>query len=249
MAKIEHLYGLHTVLSVLRHSPERVIGLWVDRTRQDGRIREIVALAAGLGITVHKAEARDLGQRCEDANHQGVVAAVAMAEAVNENTLLDLLDVAKAPPFLLVLDGVTDPHNIGACLRSADAAGVMAVIVPKDRAVGLTPVARKVASGAAETVPFVQVTNLARTLDGLRERGIWVIGLAGEATTDLFDVDLTGPLALVLGAEGEGMRRLTRERCDILVRIPMRGAVESLNVSVATGVCLYEAVRQRRPPV
>lgn len=246
MPKLEQIYGLHSVLAGLRRSPERLVELWIDRGRQDGRIREIEKLAGELGIAIRKADARDLDRRCPDAAHQGVVAAVAAAEAVNENTLLDLLDAVDRPPFLLVLDGVTDPHNLGACLRSADGAGVTAVIVPRDRAAGLTPVARKVASGAAETVPFVQVTNLARTLDTLRERGIWVIGLAGEATQDVYDADLTGPLALVLGAEGEGMRRLTRERCDVLVRIPMRGAVESLNVSVATGVCLYEAVRQRR---
>lgn len=248
MTKSEHIYGLHTVLSVLRNTPERVLGLWVDRDRRDGRIREIVSLADELGLAVHRCDARDLDRRCPEAAHQGVAAAVAGkgGAAMGENELLDLLGSLSSPPLLLVLDGVTDPHNLGACLRTADAAGVTAVVVPKDRAAGLTPVARKVASGAAETVPFVQVTNLARTLERLKEEGLWIIGTAGEADTGLFDADFTGPVALVLGAEGEGMRRLTGERCDLLVRIPMRGTVESLNVSVASGVCLYEALRQRR---
>jgi 23S rRNA (guanosine2251-2'-O)-methyltransferase len=165
---------------------------------------------------------------------------------LDEGDLLDLVEGLGRPAFLLILDGVTDPHNLGACLRTADAAGVDCVVAPRDRAVGLTPVVRKVAAGAAETIPFAQVTNLARTLESLKQAGVWVVGTAGEATDELYTVDLTGPLAVVMGAEGDGMRRLTRETCDRLVRLPMAGGVESLNVSVATGVVLYEAVRQRQ---
>ena len=174
-----------------------------------------------------------------------MVAEYQRMQEYNENDLYDLLDQLEDTPFLLVLDGVTDPHNLGACLRTADAAGIQAVIAPKDNAAGLTPTARKVASGAAETVPFIPVTNLARTLDNLKERGIWLTGTSDKASQNLYQADLKGPMALVMGAEGAGIRRLTEERCDFLVSIPMQGQVSSLNVSVATGVCLYEALRQR----
>ena len=180
-----------------------------------------------------------------DARHQGVVARCRAVTVWQEDDLDQLLDGLSVPPLLLVLDGVQDPHNLGACLRSADAAGVHAVIAPRDRAVGLTPVVRKVASGAAETVPFIQVTNLARTLRTLKDKGLWTVGADAEGDGDVFSADLRGPTVLVMGAEGQGMRRLTREHCDLLVRIPMQGTVESLNVSVATGICLFEAVRQR----
>jgi 23S rRNA (guanosine2251-2'-O)-methyltransferase len=186
-----------------------------------------------------------LDRAAHGANHQGAVAWVRAPAARAEKDLIRILDEADGPAFLLILDGVQDPHNLGACLRTADAAGVHALVSPKDNAVGLTPVVCKVASGAAETVPYVQVTNLARTIDGLKERGIWLIGTAGEAESSLFETDLTAPLALVMGGEGKGLRRLTRGRCDLLVRLPMLGAVESLNVSVAAGICLYEAARQR----
>lgn len=190
--------------------------------------------------------ARDqLDGAADGANHQGVLAWVHSPAARNQNDLAGILEAAEGPPFLLVLDGVQDPHNLGACLRTADAAGVHALIAPKDNAVGLTPVACKVASGAARTVPYVQVTNLARAIDALKEQGVWFIGAAGQSGAGLFETDLTGPLALVLGSEGKGMRRLTRERCDLLVRLPMLGTIESLNVSVAAGICLYEALRQR----
>ena len=178
--------------------------------------------------------------------HQGVIAQLKKIDNLGEGALDDILDKAGAAPLLLVLDGVTDPHNLGACLRTADAAGVHAVIVPRDRAAGLSPVVRKVAAGAAETVPLIQVTNLARTLRWLQERGLWLVGTDDEATQSLYDAKLTGPMAVVMGAEGAGMRRLTKEQCDLLVNLPMKGVVESLNVSVATGVTLYEVVRQRK---
>jgi 23S rRNA (guanosine2251-2'-O)-methyltransferase len=244
MAGLQQVFGLHAVLAALRRWPVQVQSLWVDAGRRDARIREILDAARKARVPVERVDGEALDRLCPGERHQGVVAACEAPEPVTEADLPDL--VARAGnPLLLVLDGVTDPHNLGACLRTADAAGVTAVIVPRDRAAGLTPVARKVASGAAESVPFVQVTNLARTLDQLKEAGVWVVGTSDDAPQTLYQADLKGPLALVLGAEGQGMRRLTRERCDLLIHIPMHGAVESLNVSVATGVCLFEAVRQR----
>jgi 23S rRNA (guanosine2251-2'-O)-methyltransferase len=222
-----------------------VTELWLERRRRDRRLGELAELAKAAGVAVRQVDRDELERAAEGANHQGALAWVRTPAARGEGDLDDLLDALDAPPFLLLLDEVQDPHNLGACLRTADAAGVHAVITPRDNAVGLTPVVCKVASGAAETVPFVQVTNLARTMDRLKERGVWLTGTAGEAATDLYAADLTGPLGLVMGSEGKGLRRLTRERCDHLVRLPMRGTVESLNVSVATGVCLYEALRQR----
>jgi 23S rRNA (guanosine2251-2'-O)-methyltransferase len=188
----------------------------------------------------------ELDHLTQHGNHQGVLAYTKQLKTFGEADLKHLLVNLTEPPFLLVLDGVQDPHNLGACFRSADAAGVHAIIAPKDKAVGITPVVSKVASGAAETVPFIQVTNLARTLEQLKELGVWIYGAAGEAEKTLYQTDLRGPIAIVLGAEGEGLRRLTRERCDLLVKIPMQGSVSSLNVSVATGVFLFEAVRQRK---
>ncbi|WP_018234008.1 23S rRNA (guanosine(2251)-2'-O)-methyltransferase RlmB [Thioalkalivibrio thiocyanodenitrificans] len=245
MAGSQQVFGLHAVLAALRRRPVPVQTLWVDAGRRDARIREILEAARNARVPVERVDGEALDRLCPGERHQGVVAVCEAPEPATEADLPDL--VARAgSPLLLVLDGVTDPHNLGACLRTADAAGVTAVIVPRDRAAGLTPVARKVASGAAESVPFVQVTNLARTLDQLKEAGVWVVGTSDDAPQDLYQADLKGPLALVLGAEGQGMRRLTRERCDLLVHIPMQGTVESLNVSVATGVCLFEAMRQRR---
>jgi 23S rRNA (guanosine2251-2'-O)-methyltransferase len=211
-----------------------------------GRLAEIRALAARSGIQVTTVDAAVLDKLAEGGRHQGVLAEVVARSGDPETQLEEALEAASGPPLLLVLDGVQDPHNLGACLRSADAAGVAAVIVPRDRAAGLTPVVRKVAAGAAETVPLVSVVNLARTLRELKERGIWLTGTDDSADKSIYDADLKGPLALVMGSEGEGMRRLTRECCDQLVSIPMGGAVESLNVSVAAGVVLFEAVRQRR---
>lgn len=246
MAQEERIFGLHAVRTLLERRPEAVIGLTVQAGRQDKRVQEVLDLARPHGIPVQARAAADLDAAAEGGVHQGVVARVRPAPMLDEGGLLDLIEGLGRPAFLLVLDGVTDPHNLGACLRTADAAGIDCVIAPRDRAAGLTPTARKVAAGAAETVPFAQVTNLVRCLESLKQAGVWVVGTAGEATDELYAVDLTGPLAVVMGAEGDGMRRLTRETCDRLIKLPMAGAVESLNVSVATGVVLYEAVRQRR---
>jgi 23S rRNA (guanosine2251-2'-O)-methyltransferase len=237
--------GINSVRSALKFGADGVAELWLDRRRRDRRLLELAELARAAGIQVRQAERDELDRAAAGANHQGALAWVLVPAAHTEQDLDGLLSRIDGPPLLLVLDGVTDPHNLGACLRSADGAGAHAVIAPKDKAVGLTPVAVKVASGAAGSVPFVQVTNLARTLEWLKSRGIWLIGTAGDADGNLFETDLRGPVALVLGSEGKGLRRLTRERCDLLVRLPMIGSVESLNVSVAAGVCLYEALRQR----
>ena len=196
------------------------------------------------GVSIQQMTRKTLDDKARGANHQGIMAKVKPAKQLNENDLDDILAQHSAP-LLLVLDGVTDPHNLGACLRNADAAGVAAVIVPKDKSANITATVSKVACGAAETVPLVRVTNLARTMRALQEQGIWFVGTAGEATHDIYQAKLTGPLAIVMGAEGDGMRRLTRETCDDLIKIPMAGSVSSLNVSVASGVCLFEAVRQR----
>jgi 23S rRNA (guanosine2251-2'-O)-methyltransferase len=244
----ELAYGIHAVRVLLtRHAP-RVRQLWLAEVREaNPRLAELRALADAAGVRIVAAAADELEQLAQGGRHQGAVAALLPRAGDPETQLEEALEArGDAPPLLLVLDGVTDPHNLGACLRSADAAGVDAVIVPRDRAAGLTPVARKVAAGAAETVPLVAVVNLARTLRELRERGVWLVGTTDDAPRTLFDVDLRGPTALVMGGEGEGMRRLTRECCDELASLPMAGAVESLNVSVATGVALFEAVRQRR---
>jgi 23S rRNA (guanosine2251-2'-O)-methyltransferase len=239
-------YGMHAVRVLLSRTPQRVRRVLVAAGKEAGRLAEIRALAAQAGIAVVTVEEASLDKLADGGRHQGVLAEVAARSGDPETQLEEALEAAGATPLLLVLDGVQDPHNLGACLRSADAAGVAAVIAPRDRAAGLTPVVRKVAAGAAETVPFVAVVNLARTLRELKQRGVWLVGTDDSADKSLHDADLTGPLALVMGSEGEGMRRLTRECCDQLVSIPMAGAVESLNVSVATGVVLFEAVRQRR---
>ncbi len=238
--------GIHAVRSAIKHGKNQVDELWLDLSRKDKRLHELEAEAKQLGIQVSRTQKKTLDEMSPDVRHQGVVAQVRAPSSLGENQLYSLLDGAGHPVLLLVLDCVTDPHNLGACSRSADGAGVDAVIAPKDKSAGLTPVACKVASGAAETVPYVQVTNLARTLDKLKnDYNIWLVGTAGEAQTSLYDTNLKTNLAIVMGAEGKGMRRLTRESCDELVRLPMRGSVESLNVSVATGICLFEAVRQR----
>ncbi len=243
------IFGLHAVEAALKQDAESIEQLWCDKQRRDKRLQGLVQLAAKRGIKPQQLSRDELDKLAPGGKHQGVVAQVQQSSATtarNETFLEQLLTDLEVAPFLLVLDGVTDPHNLGACLRSADAAGVHAVIAPRDRACGLTPVVRKVASGAAETVPFVQVTNLSRTIKSLRDAGVWVIGTAlEEGAVSLYERDLKGPLALVLGAEGKGIRRLTRENCDELVYVPMAGTVQSLNVSVATGVCLFEALRQR----
>lgn len=229
----------------LRHDPESVKEIYLDNNRQDRRVKDLLRLAEQAGARVVQVEHPRIEGMAPNARHQGVVARVdARQKAIH---LDDVLDTLEEPPFLLVLDGITDPRNLGACLRVADAAGVHAVIAPKDRAVGLTDVAMKAASGAAETVPYIMVTNLARTLRELKERDIWVVGTAGEASEDLYAAQWpAGGIAWVMGAEGDGMRRLTRETCDALVHIPMSGSVDSLNVSVAAGVCLFEVVRRHR---
>lgn len=238
--------GIHSVRTAIRHGADGIEGLWFDKGRKDKRLGQLLSEARKAGLKPLGVDKAELDRMLPGANHQGVVASSVAPASRGESELDDLLTGLDGPPLLLVLDGITDPHNLGACLRSADGAGVQAVIAPKDRAAGLTPTACKVASGAAESVPFVQVTNLARTLKHLRDGyGVWAVGTAGESDTSLYQADLKGPLAIVVGAEGKGMRRLTREQCDQLVYLPMAGSVESLNVSVATGICLYEAVRQR----
>ena len=238
-------YGIHSVRVLLSRHPQRVRRVLLAGGRDAGRLAEIRSLAQRAGVQVSAADDATLDKLAEGERHQGVVAELLPRAGDPETQLEEALEAAGGAPLLLVLDGVQDPHNLGACLRSADATGVAAVIVPRDRAAGLTPVVRKVAAGAAETVPLVAVVNLARTLRDLKERGIWLVGTDDAADKTFYDADLQGPVALVMGSEGEGMRRLTRECCDQLVSIPMAGAVESLNVSVATGVVLFEAVRQR----
>jgi 23S rRNA (guanosine2251-2'-O)-methyltransferase len=245
MSDLERIYGVHAVEALLRHHPRRVKQLWLAEGRQDPRIQALLELARQARVPVGQRERRELDEWAEGV-HQGVVAEVSPSQVWGEAMLDELLDRCEGPPLLLVLDGITDPHNLGACLRTADAAGVQAVIVPKDKSATLNATVRKVACGAAEVVPLVAVTNLARTLEKLRQRGLWTVGTAGEVEQELYGLDLRGPTVLIMGAEGKGMRRLTREHCDYLVRLPMAGSVSSLNVSVATGVCLFEAVRQRR---
>ena len=241
---MERIFGVHAVSSLLEAAPERIIRLYVLDGRDDHKLQAVLRRAEALDVSIARRDRKALDQLTDGAVHQGVVAECKPAPQLREDDLETLLDRLDAP-LLLVLDGITDPHNLGACLRTADAAGVHAVIAPKDRSAALNPTVRKVACGAAERVPFITVTNLARTLRLLKDRNVWVVGTAGEASDSIYQSKLTGALALVMGAEGEGMRRLTREHCDQLVHIPMFGTVSSLNVSVATGVCLFEAVRQR----
>jgi 23S rRNA (guanosine2251-2'-O)-methyltransferase len=240
------LFGFHAVTVRLKTAPQSIGEILIDATRRDQRMRSFVERAKEAGVKLVDSDDERLKALCGTHRHQGVVARV---EAVSQARTLDevLEDVASAEevPLLLVLDGVTDPHNLGACLRVADGAGAHAVVAPKDHAVGLNATVAKVASGAAETVPYLMVTNLARALKELKEQDVWVIGTSDQAEKSIYEIDLKRPVALVLGAEGEGMRQLTAKTCDELVRIPMKGAVESLNVSVAAGVCLYEALRQR----
>lgn len=237
------LFGFHVVGVRLKTAPQSVHEVHVDSTRRDARMRQLVERARAADVRVVDSDDARLTQLVGNPRHQGVAARVDPLPQVH--SLDDLMDAVEGPPLVLALDGVTDPHNLGACLRVADGAGVHAVLAPKDHAVGLNATVAKVASGAAETVPYFMVTNLARTLGELKERDIRVIGTSDQAQQSLYDVDLSGPVALVLGAEGSGMRQLTGKTCDQLVRLPMKGAVESLNVSVASGICLYEALRQR----
>jgi len=247
MSNLQTLAGFHAIVARLRHAPDSIRELYVQAQRRDKRMQALINQAQAAGVAVHPVGAERLDGLAHGVRHQGAVAlARASVLAVN---LDDILDDLTEPAHLLVLDGVTDPHNLGACLRSADAAGVHAVIAPRDRAVGLNSTVRRVACGAADTVPYLTVTNLARTLRALKDRGVWVIGTDaatdGQAPQTIHQIDARAPIAWVMGAEGEGLRRLTRDTCDVLATIPMRGSVESLNVSVASAVCLFETVRQR----
>jgi 23S rRNA (guanosine2251-2'-O)-methyltransferase len=246
MGEAQRVYGLHAVRAVLRQGELQVLRAWAQDSRHDPKLETLIGELQAQGVRIERVPRRELDRLAPDARHQGILLELQGGAAVTEQDLEGFLAALKPPILLLVLDGVTDPHNLGACLRSADAAGVQAVILPKDKSAGITPVVRKVACGAAESLPIFAVTNLARTLRTLQDAGIWIYGAAGEADQTLYDIDFKGNVALVLGAEGGGMRRLTREHCDGLVKIPMAGTVESLNVSVATGVLLYEVVRQRK---
>jgi 23S rRNA (guanosine2251-2'-O)-methyltransferase len=255
MSSPKVLYGFHAVGVRLKTAPQSIVEIYFDAARRDARMRQFVEKAQQAGVRMIEADGVRLAKLAGSHGHQGVAARVQALQQVHSlDELLENLEAANAdlapeerdPPLILVLDGVTDPHNLGACLRVADGAGAHAVIAPKDHAAGINATVAKVASGAAETVPYFMVTNLARTLNELKERNIWIIGTSDAAEQDLYAVDLQGPVALVLGAEGQGMRQLTAKTCDQLVSIPMHGAVESLNVSVASGVCLYEALRQRQ---
>ncbi len=237
------LFGFHAVTVRLKTAPQSIAEIHIDASRRDQRMKGFVERAKEAGARLVDSDDERLKALCGTHRHQGVVAKVQALAPIT--SLDDVLDLVEGPPLLLVLDGVTDPHNLGACLRVADGAGAHAVVAPKDHAVGLNATVAKVASGAAETVPYLMVTNLARTLKELKEREVWIIGTSDQAQKSIYELDLKGPVALVLGAEGEGMRQLTAKTCDELVRIPMKGAVESLNVSVAAGVCLFEALRQR----
>jgi 23S rRNA (guanosine2251-2'-O)-methyltransferase len=239
------VFGFHAVLARLRAEPASVLEIYLDETRNDARARDLAAVAERAKVHLMRVPTRRLDGFYGGGRHQGVVARIEVRKA--SDSLDEILGEVEHP-LLLVLDGVTDPHNLGACLRVANGAGAHAVVAPKDRAVGVTPTVSKVASGAAESTPYVMVTNLARTLSELKERNIWIVGADERAEKTLYEADLPESIAWVLGAEGEGMRRLTRESCDLLVRIPMRGEVESLNVSVSAGVCLYESARRRRAP-
>jgi len=238
------IFGINPIHQLLSNSPEKIIEIFVANDKNDKRVLELMASAQTNKISVQRIDIKKLDKMLDNQNHQGIMAKIIAPANYTEADLAQLFNSSKQPLFL-ILDGVQDPHNLGACLRTADAAGVTAVIVPKDNAVGITPVVRKVASGAADNVPVVKVSNLARALRDLQELGVWIVGTDSEGEQTLYDLDLTGAIGIVLGAEGEGMRQLTRKHCDYLVKLPMLGQVESLNVSVATGVCLYEAVRQR----
>ena len=244
MAQAEFIYGIHSIASALDNEPERILEIMVAKGRNDERMNSLVNAARKHNIAVQFVLRKTLDEKSKGEQNQGIIARAKPARVLDEADL-DLILAKQKHPFFLVLDGVTDPHNLGACLRNADAAGVHAVIVPKDNSAGLTPVVRKVAVGAAETVPLIQVTNLSRTLKHIQQEGVWVVGTAGEAEQLIYECDLKGNVAIVMGAEGKGMRRLTRETCDELVKLPMAGAVSSLNVSVASGICLFDVVRQR----
>ncbi len=243
--KSSKLFGLHSVQAALDYSPKKIHQAWVDSGRQDKRLGQAVDDLLALGIEPEKVDRKRLDRLADGNNHQGIVIEVEMPGELSESDLKTVVENLSETALFLVLDNVQDPHNLGACLRTADATGVHGVIITKDNATGITPTVCKVASGAAETVPVYQVTNLSRTLRWLKGEGLWIMGAAGEMAQTVYKTDFTVPMALVVGAEGKGLRRLTKEQCDVLVSVPMLGQVDSLNLSVATGVLLYEAVRQR----
>lgn len=243
---VTKLYGIHAVQAALDYSAKKIHCGWIDAQRQDRRLRQVSEALTDLGIVVEKTERKKLDKMAGGKHHQGIMIEIEMPSALSEERLKQALAELDEMPLLLVLDQVQDPHNLGACLRTADAVGVHGIVVTKDNAVGMTPTVCKVASGAAETVPVYQVTNLARTLRWLKDQNIWIVGSSGAAQQSLYDIDLNMPLAIVMGTEGSGMRQLTEKQCDFLLQIPMIGQVESLNVSVAAGIVLYEAYRQRR---
>ncbi|MCU0765579.1 MAG: 23S rRNA (guanosine(2251)-2'-O)-methyltransferase RlmB [Burkholderiaceae bacterium] len=238
------LAGFHAVTARLRHAPQSIETLYVDGARRDGRMQQLLERASAAGVRIAVTDGGRLQRMAAGSTHQGVVALAGEVELAR--SLDDVLAQVNERTLLLLLDGVTDPRNLGACMRTAEAAGAQALIVPRDRSASLTPVVTAAAAGAAETLPLVAVTNLARAMEEIRDAGVWIVGAAGEAERNLYEVDLTSPLAWALGAEGQGLRRLTRERCDWLARIPLAGTTESLNVSVAAGVCLFETLRQRQ---
>ncbi|MGD9107901.1 MAG: 23S rRNA (guanosine(2251)-2'-O)-methyltransferase RlmB [Gammaproteobacteria bacterium] len=239
------IYGIHAIEAALKKLRTNVQKIFMQQNRNDKRAQKILQLAKEHKVAISFVSPAELQNLVKDTCHQGIVAQIQLAAKTSEHDLDELLDELTEPAFLLILDGVQDPHNLGACLRSAEAAGVQAVIAPKDRAVGLTSTVYKIASGAAETIPFIQVTNLARTMRKLKDQGIWLMGADEQGEENLFNADLSGSIAIVMGAEGKGLRRLTKEHCDQLLHIPMAGSVASLNVSVATGIFLFEVVRQR----
>jgi 23S rRNA (guanosine2251-2'-O)-methyltransferase len=246
MSEPQYVYGIHAVTALLSNHLRPTKMLYVSAERMDKRVQMILTQAEQLGVPVEYLSMQKMKQRFADVAHQGIVAYASALPHYGENDLTSLLERSKKPPLILILDGVTDPHNLGACLRSADAAGVDFVVIPKDKNASITPIVSKVASGAAESIPLIRVTNLARAMEHLKQQGVWIYGAAGEASESLYNLDCKIPMALVMGAEDKGMRHLTRTQCDGLFALPMLGSVTSLNVSVATGICLYEAVRQRQ---
>jgi len=244
MANDDLIFGINPIQQLLAHNPSKIIEIFISSGKDEKRTQEIIAAAKEQDISVQRIDVKKLDKWLEGQNHQGVMAKITPTAVLTESVLPGLVKRTTKPLFL-ILDGVQDPHNLGACLRTADATGVTAIIVPKDNAVGITPVVRKVASGAVDTVPLVQVSNLARAMKELQDLGVWIVGTTDDAEQDIYSMDFTGSIAIVLGAEGDGMRQLTRKNCDFLAKIPMKGQIDSLNVSVATGVCLYEALRQR----
>ncbi len=242
---VTKIFGIHAVQAALDFSADKIKHIWVDNQRQDKRLQPLLKQLKGLSLNIEKADRKRLDKLTDGKNHQGIVAEVELPGVHSEEELKHRVTTMDDMPFFLILDQVQDPHNLGACLRSADAAGVHGVIITKDNSAGITPTVCKVASGAAETMPVYQVTNLARTLRWMKEQNIWIVGSTGDTDQSIFKTDLNMPLAIVMGTEGTGMRRLTQEQCDFLVKIPMVGQVESLNVSVAAGIMIYEAFKQR----